>query len=131
MKSNEKTLSKVSDNVVEFVLTREVKELETLTVNAIARRFNINRCYLSQRFKYDKKVSLHSYILMIKILRSISLLEAEKNITVEDLSQRIGFSSSDYFTRIFKKMIGTTPGKYKKCLKKLKAKKNVWEDKNS
>lgn len=127
MKSNGNVLSKISDNVVEFILTREVKELESLTVNAIARRFNINRCYLSQRFKYDKNISLHSYILMIKILRSILLLETEKNITVEDLSQRMGFSSSDYFTRIFKKMMGTTPGKYKKCLKNL----TDWQDKNS
>ncbi|UCH95294.1 MAG: helix-turn-helix transcriptional regulator [Candidatus Aminicenantes bacterium] len=125
MKSNDSGLSKISDHVVEFVLTCEVKEFENLTVNAIARKFNINRCYLSQRFKYDKKVSLHGYILMIKILRSISLLEAEENITVEDLSQRMGFSSPDYFTRVFKKMIGTTPGRYKNCLKKTKTIKNV------
>lgn len=120
MKANDSGLSKISDNVVEFVLTREVKELESLTVNAIARKFHINRCYLSQRFKYDKKVSLHRYILMIKILRSLSLLETEENITVEDLSKRIGFSSPDYFTRVFKKVIGTTPGRYKNCHKKLK-----------
>lgn len=120
MKSNDSSLSKISDNVVEFVLTREVKELESLTVNAIARRFNMNRCYLSQRFKYEKSISLHQYILMIKILRSLSLLEMEENITIETLSKRIGFSSPDYFTRVFKKMIGTTPGKYKNCFKKLK-----------
>ena len=120
MKANDNNLSKVSDNVVEFVLTREVKDLENLTVNAIARKFKINRCYLSQRFKFDKKVSLHQYILMIKILRALSLLEGDENITVETLSKQIGFSSPDYFTRVFKKMIGTTPGKYKSCYKKLK-----------
>jgi YesN/AraC family two-component response regulator len=120
MKSNDNNLSKISDSVVEFVLTREVKELENLTVNAIARKLNINRCYLSQRFKYDKKISLHHYILMIKIMRSLSLLEAYENMTVEDLSRRIGFSSPDYFTRVFKKVIGTTPGNYKNCFKKRK-----------
>lgn len=120
MRPNDSGLTKISDDVVEFVLTREVRELENLTVNAIARRFNMNRCYLSQRFKYEKKFSLHSYILMIKILRSLSLLETEENITVEDLSKLIGFSSPDYFTRVFKKMIGTTPGRYKNCFKKLK-----------
>lgn len=119
MKSHDNGLSKISDNVVEFVLTRQVQELENLTVNEIARKFSINRCYLSQRFKYDKKVSLHNYILMIKILRSLSLLEGEENITVEDLAKQIGFSSPDYFTRVFKKMIGTTPGRYKNCVKKV------------
>ena len=57
---------------------------------------------------------------MIKIMRSLSLLEAYDNMTVEDLSRRIGFSSPDYFTRVFKKVIGTTPGNYKNCYKKRK-----------
>ena len=101
MKSNGGSLSTVSDRVVEFVLTREIKDLENLTVSAIARKLNINRCYLSQRFKYDKKFSLHDYILMVKILRSLSLLEAKDEITIEVLSKKMGFASPDYFTRVF------------------------------
>ena len=120
MKSNGGSLSTVSDRVVEFVLTREIKELENLTVSAIARKFKLNRCYLSQRFKYDKKFSLHDYILMVKILRSLSLLEAKDEITIDVLAKKMGFASSDYFTRVFKRIIGTTPGKYKSCFRKLK-----------
>jgi len=112
------TISRVSDNVVEYILTREVDDLENLTVNSIARTFKINRCYLSQRFKFDKQFSLHQYILMVKILRSLVLLEGNEDITVEKLSRTMGFSSGDYFTRVFKKIIGTTPGKYKICSKK-------------
>jgi len=118
MKSNGGSLSTVSDRVVEFVLTRKIKDLENLTVTEIARKFNINRCYLSQRFKYDKKFLLHDYILMVKILRSLSLLEAKEEITIEVLSKKMGFASSDYFTRVFKRIIGTTPGKYKNCFRK-------------
>ena len=131
MKSNGSSLSTISDRVVEFVLTREVRELENLTVGAIARKFNMNRCYVSQRFKYDKKFSLHDYILMVKILRSLSLLEAKEEITVEDLAKKMGFASSDYFTRVFKRIIGTTPGKYKNCFKKGKPLKMLGEGKDS
>lgn len=120
MKSNDSSLSTISDKVVEFVLTREVGDLENLTVSAIARKFSVNRCYLSQKFKYDKKFTLHDYILMVKILRSLSLLETQEEITVEDLSRKMGFAGPDYFTRVFKRIIGTTPGKYKNCFKKLK-----------
>ncbi len=124
MKSNGSSSSTISDSVVEFVLTRDIKDFETLNVSSIAREFKINRCYLSQRFKYDKKYSLHEYILMIKLLRSVSLLESNNDITIEELSRKMGFASADYFRRLFKQRIGTTPGKYKilfnkkKCIQK-------------
>lgn len=50
----------------------------------------------------------------------MSLLEKEDDMTIDVLSRKMGFSSSDYFTRVFKKVIGTTPGKYKKCYMQLK-----------
>lgn len=125
MKSNGSSSSTICDSVVEFILTREVKDFETLNVSSIAREFKINRSYLSQRFKYDKNYSLHEYILMIKLLRSVSLLESNNDITIEDLSRKMGFSSADYFRRVFKRRIGTTPGKYKNLFNKRKRIKEV------
>lgn len=130
MKITGGTVSRVSDNVVEYILTREVDDLENLTVNSIARKFKINRCYLSQRFKSDKQFSLHQYILMVKVLRSLVLLEGNEDITVEKLSRTMGFSSGDYFTRVFKKIIGTTPGRYKICSKN-KTSGKCTDDKNN
>ncbi|MCP5051687.1 MAG: helix-turn-helix transcriptional regulator [bacterium] len=116
--------SSVSESVVEFILSCGIKDLGNLTVSSIARTFDINRSYLSQRFKCDKNFSLHEYIVMVKILRSLSLLETNGNMTIDKLSKKMGFSSPDYFTRVFKKMIGTSPGKYKKFYKKLKSLEN-------
>jgi AraC-like DNA-binding protein len=113
MKSNGSSSSTISDFVVEFILTRDVEDFETLNVSSIAREFDINRSYLSQRFKNDKNYSLHEYILIIKLLRSVSVLESNNDITIEELSRKMGFSSADYFRRVFKRRIGTTPGKYK------------------
>jgi len=121
MKCNGGQLSSISDSVVEYILSCNIKDLENITVNSIAQKFNLNRCYLSQRFKFDKDFSLHEYIVMVKILRSLLLLETDETITVEDLSRKMGFSSADYFTRLFKKKIGTTPGKYRSCYKNRKS----------
>jgi AraC-like DNA-binding protein len=111
-------VSTVSDDVVEFILSCGIEELSNLTVNSIAREFDLNRSYLSHRFKSDTDFSLHEYILMVKILRSLSLLERNEKMTIEQLSKIMGFSSPDYFTRLFKKKMGTTPGKYKKYFKR-------------
>lgn len=119
--TNSPTVSTLSDRVVEFILTMDVSDLENLTVSSIARTFDTNRSYLSQRFKFDKSFSLHDYIIKVKILRAMSLLENDDDLTIDVLSKKMGFSSSDYFTRVFKKVIGTTPGKYKKCYMRLKS----------
>jgi AraC-like DNA-binding protein len=125
MKLNGCNPTKLSYRVVEFILTRDIADFESLNVNSIAREFKINRSYLSQRFKRDIKYSLHEYILMIKILRSLTLLEIRENrITIEDLSQKMGFSGSDYFRRVFKQKMGITPGKYRNLFKKGKLSKD-------
>ncbi len=105
----------ISDDVVEYILSCPAEDLESISVGSLAKKFNVNRSHLSQRFKSDKKFTLHDYIVMVKVLRALSLLESEETITIDDLSRKMGFSSTDYFTGIFKKIIGTTPGKYKKC----------------
>ncbi|MCP5103945.1 MAG: helix-turn-helix transcriptional regulator [bacterium] len=130
MKSNSGGSSRISDNVVEFILTRDSRDFETLNVSSIARVFKINRSYLSQRFKADKKFALHEYILKIKIMRSVSVLEIEEDITVDKLSKRMGFSSPDYFRRIFKERVGITPGKYKKCFRLANPLKMLDDDKD-
>lgn len=122
MKSNGSSPSKLSESVVEYILTRDLKEFESLNVSTIARRFKVNRCYLSQRFKSDKTFSLHEYILMVKILRAVSLLESEDEMTIEELAKKMGFSSPDYFRRIFKRRLGITPGKYKSYFRKMNPK---------
>jgi AraC-like DNA-binding protein len=131
MKLNGCSPTKLSYRVVEFILTRDIADFESLNVNSIAREFKVNRSYLSQRFKRDIKYSLHEYILMIKILRSLTLLEMRENrITIEDLSQKMGFSSSDYFRRVFKQKMGITPGKYRNLFKKGKLYKDPLIKKN-
>ncbi len=117
MKSNDEFVSDISDRVVKYIVSRGVDELEDLTVNSVATEFDMNRSYLSSRFRIDKNILMRDYILMIKILRSLSLLEGE-DITITALSKKMGFSSADYFRQVFKRMVGTTPGNYKKWHRK-------------
>ena len=109
----------LSDSVVEFLLTLGIGEFESINVKSIARRFKVNRSYLSHKFKQDMKFSLSEYILMIKILRSTNLLAARKDISVDNLARIMGYSNRDYFIKLFKSHMGTTPGKYKSVLKKM------------
>ena len=41
------------------------------------------------------------------------LLESFDNITIDELSQKLNFNSSQYFSRTFKKFYGVSPSEYR------------------
>ena len=51
----------------------------------------------------------------IKIRRAIKLLD--EGLPVSQVSERLGFSSASYFSAVFKRETGYTPGAYRKRLK--------------
>jgi YesN/AraC family two-component response regulator len=110
----------LSDSVVEYILTLDLQGFENVNVNTIAKKFKVNRCYLSQKFKDDKNSALNDYIIMVKILRATSLLATRDELTTEDVAKAMGYSNTQYFCRLFKNRVGTTPGKYKSYIKKIK-----------
>lgn len=110
----------LSDRVVEYLLTLDIKGFENINVNNIAHKFKVNRCYLSQKFKDDKNFALNDYIITIKILRAATLLASSDEVTTEELAKAMGYSNTQYFCCLFKNRMGTTPGKYKNLIKKAK-----------
>lgn len=113
--------SKLADEVVEYILTLELPAFANINVNAIADEFNVNRSYLSKKFRDDKNCALADYLIKVKMLRAAVLMAAEGDMSVEEVAQALGYSRAQYFARLFKERIGTTPGKYKNYLKKIKS----------
>lgn len=106
----------ISDKVVEYVLSRNVAELPMLTVENIAKNFELNRSHLSRTFKNEKNSTIEEFVFKIKIIRAATLLKDRNELTIKDISTLIGFSRADYFIRIFKRYFGTTPAKYRELL---------------
>ena len=57
--------------------------------------------------------TVSSYINSKRVERSTELLR-KTDLSMEDISQRVGFSSASYYSKIFKKHTGTTPLQYRK-----------------
>lgn len=103
-----------SEQVIRFILTRDNEELGELTILNIAHKFNISQSHLYHIFQNEKKMPPGKFLTITKMLRSANLLEeSDHSLTIKAISKKMGFSSSDYFTRIFKEHFGTTPGKYR------------------
>jgi AraC-like DNA-binding protein len=114
----QKKNSSQSDKVVEYVLTRKIGELETLSVESVSKDLKIKRNKLWRGFKAEKELTPEEYIFRIKITRAAFLLEENDELTVKEIGEKVGYYDYNYFISIFKQYFGTTPGRYRKLKKK-------------
>lgn len=79
----------------------------------IADALNINRPYLSSKFKKETGLTLTDYITQQKIVEAQRLIRyTDKSLS--EISNYLDFSSQSYFQRQFKKFTGMTPYQFKK-----------------
>jgi len=73
---------------------------------------------LAEYFNEELSISFNDYIHQKKVEEFKKLVKADEENTysVEGMAQLAGFKSKATFYRIFKKLEGVTPAKYKECL---------------
>ncbi len=86
---------------------------ENLSRHTIAEKMNYSVSYLSKQFKYQTGYGLIDYLLHTRIKHAKRLL-VETHHSIQEVSKQIGYEDSSYFTRLFKKHTGLTPGQYKR-----------------
>ncbi len=103
------------DKVVEYVLSRKIYDLASLTVAGIAREFNISQSFLNRKFRTQRNFPLREYLFREKMSRCAILLSEKSELTIKEVAETIGFSDIDYFTYVFKNHFGISPGRYREC----------------
>ena len=73
-------------------------------------------CYMSpvsvkQTFSRYAGMSIMAYFNNLKITAAISMLKS--GMTVQEVAQRLGFSSQNYFSTVFKRIRGVSPSTFK------------------
>lgn len=86
-----------------------------LSLKLLADVHFVSRQYLSALFKKETGMNLTNYILEIQMRHAKELLE-NPTLTITQVAGMCGHDNVDYFTQVFKKNQGMTPGEYrKKC----------------
>ena len=85
---------------------------EQLNVTKVATEFNYHPGYLSSVFKKYTGVSLMDFINRTKIDAAKEILLSSSE-PIKQISSRLGFSDEKYFMKVFKRLEGTTPSKYR------------------
>ena len=85
---------------------------EPITVQSIADEIGFNRNYLAKKFKKEMHISVIDYIHKKRIDEAIFLLE-QGRLSITDIGIQVGFSSYNYFCKVFKDVKGITATEYK------------------
>ena len=102
-------LSKVIRHCVHYI---HLHLHEKLDISTLSQEVGISRDYLSRLFKEEVGKPLHQYIIENKIKNS--LIELEDGESYGMISYKYGFCSESHYIHCFKKIVGVTPGQYRK-----------------
>lgn len=102
------------ERVVKFIMKRPDEELADLSVARLADIFHVERTTLAREFRHHREVTLEYYLSREKIIRAAFLLVYQAGISISQVAERMGFCSCQYFSRVFEKIFGIKPCKYRK-----------------
>ena len=111
-RSDEPSFDRVIDNVIS-----EIREhyTEDISLTSLATKYNLSMARLSEMIKENLKVNFSDYIASLRIQRAKELLRDE-SISIQEIAEIVGYNDYFYFTKVFKKVEGISPSKYRKSI---------------
>ncbi len=88
-----------------------------LSIHELADFIGYSDYYLSRCFKQEMGVGLKEYIQDKKLNEACQLLK-NTNLSVAEISEKLGFTAQSYFGDIFRRAMGISPGEYRNCSEK-------------
>ena len=107
MESNVSDVTEVTRRYIEQNYNRE------LTLTQIASEVNFSIYYLAHIFKREMGVSPMQYLMNCRMEKAKELLTDTRR-TISDIAAEVGYQNKNYFTMLFKRNVGITPGKFRK-----------------
>ena len=104
----------LNDRIIDAVRYIEVHYDMPLRVSELASLCHVSPSYFYECFKKEMGTSPIEYKNKITIGHAQRILSDTKDISIEELSERLGFESAIYFRRLFKAITGKTPSEYRK-----------------
>ena len=91
-------------NIIKYINNNYKKEI---TIEELSLVYSYNRFYIMRLFKKEIGDTIFNYINKLKVYKSIELLY--ENRTILNISISTGFNSQEYYSEIFKNIIGISP----------------------
>ena len=86
-----------------------------ITLEDAARAVNMSQSYFSHIFKDEMKISFIDYVNRMRMQRACQLLKNPR-LKINEVAARVGIENFNYFSVLFKKVIGLPPNAYREQL---------------
>jgi YesN/AraC family two-component response regulator len=85
---------------------------ENISLTSLAEYLNVSEAYISRLFTKEIGESFINYVTTLRIAKAKELLK-NSNLSINEISERVGYYNQEHFSRIFKKHEGCSPNKYR------------------
>ncbi|MBU5484745.1 response regulator [Clostridium sp. MSJ-11] len=100
----------IIEKAIQFINDNYSKEI---TLEDISSHVHLNPQYFSRFFKSKANINFVDYLSKVRIEKSkAQLIDSDKNIGY--IALNVGFTDSAYFSKVFKKITGVSPYKFRK-----------------
>jgi len=83
-----------------------------ISLDDVAKHVHLNASYLSRVFKEEMQTNFVSYVNNLRVEIGKKLL-LDSSVPLLEVAGMVGFDEQSYFTKVFKKITGITPGKFR------------------
>ena len=113
-KSGKTSRSPYIREVMEYIRRNYDKDL---SLSVMADHLHLTEVYFSHLFKQETGMSFTQYVCEKRIAVAKDLLQ-DSDLSIMEVAKRVGFHNYNYFIQVFKKVVRTTPLKYRASLGK-------------
>lgn len=85
---------------------------EDLSLSQVAKAVNASSFYFCKLFRKSTGVNFIDYVSQLRIEKAKNLL-LNPNCLISEIAFEVGFQSLTHFNRVFKRMVGLSPSKYR------------------
>ncbi len=106
----------VSDRMIDNVIAEiRAHYTEDISLTSLAAKYSVSTGHLSKIIKEHLQVNFSDYIASLRMQRAKELL-ANESLSIERIAGIVGYDDYFYFTKVFKKVEGISPSKYRKSM---------------
>ena len=102
-------MSRVGAMIRSFI---EENYMYDISMQELARRMNYSEPYFCKLFKQYLDQNFTAYLTEYRIAEAKKLLE-QPTFNIKDVGKAVGYSDSNYFTKVFKRITGQSPTEYR------------------
>ncbi len=106
----------VIHKTVQYVRKNYAKKI---SLEEVASSVYLSSSYFSKVFKQEMGCNFNTYLNTVRIEKSKELL-LNSSLRLVDIAYAVGFEDQSYFTKVFKKLIGVAPCKFKESKGRIK-----------